>query len=135
MPPTVMSHGAGSSSRGPLSTMVTDEPRFPVKVTVRAARADGSVATARRREAVEERSFMVGCGGAAQAVMQHSMRGSDVKCCRSSGNAAKWSNEGVGGGSAELRIFGGRVGRDPGVEDAKRGFRFRKPREERDWSR
>ena len=38
--------------------MVTDEPRFPVKVTVRAARADGSVATARRREAVEDPSLM-----------------------------------------------------------------------------
>jgi hypothetical protein len=108
--------------------MVTDEPRFPVKVTVRAARADGNVEAARRREAVAEGSFMVMCGDAAQAATQHSMRSGDVKCGHSGGNAAKWSNEGAGGGSAEL--WRARC-RDSGAVDAKRGFRFRKPREVR----
>lgn len=89
MPPTVMSHGAGSSSRGPLSMMVTEEPRFPVKVTVRAARADGSVATARRREAVDEGSFMAYCGRAAQAATQHSMSAGSVKLFGNCGNGAK----------------------------------------------
>ena len=85
----VMSHGDGSSSRGPLSMTVTDEPRFPVKVTVRAARADGSVDAARRREAVAEGSFMVMCGWAVQAAKHHSMMGEVVKCRNKSGDAAK----------------------------------------------
>ena len=68
--------------------MVTDEPRFPVKVTVRAARADGSVATARRREAVEEGGVMACCGDAVQTESQHSMSANDVKLILKCGNSA-----------------------------------------------
>ena len=46
---------------------VTEEPRLPVKVTVRAARAGGRVEVARRREAVAEGMFMVVCGFAGKA--------------------------------------------------------------------
>jgi hypothetical protein len=100
--------------------MVTDEPRFPVKVTVRAARADGSVEAARRREAVAEGMFTVMCGDAAQAATQHSINADDVKFTFNSGDAAI---RGVGGcGKGALVV----------AENAKRGFRFRKPREERD---
>ena len=98
---------------------VTDEPRFPVKVTVRAARADGSVEAARRREAVAEGSFMVVFGDAVQAATQHSMSGDDVKLSCRCGDGAKWSFMGmvVGAWSAAGRVISGRWGGgDPGAE-------------------
>ena len=73
--------------------MVTEEPRFPVNVTVRAARADGSVATARRMQAVAEGKFMALCGDAAQAATQYSMRGDDVKLSWKCGGGVIWSRE------------------------------------------
>lgn len=76
--------------------MVTDEPRLPVKVTVRAARAEGSVEAARRREAADEGSFIGLCGGAAQAVIQHSMSADNVKLSNKSGRAAKREPRGSG---------------------------------------
>ncbi len=90
--PTVMSHGVGCSSSGLLLAMVTDDSRFSVKVTARAARADWMVAAARNRQMVVERRFMVFCGDASQAVAQRSMNGDDVEL---SGRCAKWSRERV----------------------------------------
>ncbi len=109
--------------------MVTDEPRLPVKVTVRDARADGSVEAARRREAVAEGSFMVRCGCAVQAATQHPMRGEVVKCGSNSGDAAKWSRQGESGGRVDVRaqvILGRWVGCDPRGGGADGGFGGRK---------
>jgi hypothetical protein len=83
-----------------------------VKVTVRAAWAEGSVEAERRREAVAEGSFMVSCGGAAQAATQHSMRGGGVKVNCRCGDGKKWSRERMGAGvcSAAGGVIFGRWG-------------------------